>query len=273
MRGMMPGSEQPVMSSTATEKSGSQSANARSAQEYSRATSGTTRPRKTPLGAKMSVLVPSSEDQAGPATKRPPQKKVCQASAERQRTRRAAQAAQALRSRTHVVAGPVLVDAPPAACVGRMRERHFVRPPTLSQRRSRSVVARADGAEAARGELEGLGPAARREGTRGDRRLRRGRHDDGRGSLATVGGPTRAAADFSTAHPRAEAARCKPPGAAPRVLRRVVRKGRCTTAFLLQQARRSAHACFALVPAAPHAAAARCLCHRRRRTFFAIILR
>ena len=76
MRGMMPGSEQPVASSAATENKGSQSAKASTAQEYARDTSGATRPRKMPLGARMSVLVPSSDDQEGPATRRPPQKNV-----------------------------------------------------------------------------------------------------------------------------------------------------------------------------------------------------
>jgi hypothetical protein len=73
---MMPGSEQPVMRSAATEKTGSHMPKASNAQEYARDTSGHTRPRKTPLGARMSALVPISDVQDGPATQRPPQKNV-----------------------------------------------------------------------------------------------------------------------------------------------------------------------------------------------------
>ena len=126
VRGMMPGSEQPVTSSAATEKSGSQRPNASSAHEYARATAGHTSAKNTALGARMSELVPSSDVQEGPATRRPPQKKVWGEGRERGEKggawygRRASGPARACagghaprRARTHVVARPVLVD--PAA--------------------------------------------------------------------------------------------------------------------------------------------------------------
>jgi hypothetical protein len=76
MRGMMPGSEQPVIHSDTRLNTGSQIPNASSAQEWARATSGTTSTSHTSAGARMIELVPSSAVQAGPATQRPSQKNV-----------------------------------------------------------------------------------------------------------------------------------------------------------------------------------------------------
>ena len=109
MRGMIPGSAQPVAHSVTMDTSGSHSPKASSTWPYSLATGGNTRPKNTPAGASINSVVPSSAVQPGPAWQRPWQKNVCgRARVDASQARRGA-ARRA--SRTHVVARPVFVHA------------------------------------------------------------------------------------------------------------------------------------------------------------------